>query len=84
MQSQMIVPFEDLRYLSIECGKCATQIIVDLAAASHDPQQCPCCFQHFDDVSVRGHIAALASAYAQIPKTGHRFSFRITDTSTPQ
>jgi hypothetical protein len=77
MLNENVVPFEDLRYLSIECAHCQTAVTVDLGAPRCDPQQCPICLQQYDPVSVRGHVRALAMAYAQIPKTGHKFSFRI-------
>jgi hypothetical protein len=77
MQSQFVVPFADLRYLSIECGKCKTVITVDLDGADCNPSQCPVCLQAFDQASVRGHIQSLATMYKQIKQIPHRFTFKI-------
>jgi uncharacterized CHY-type Zn-finger protein len=75
MQQEMCVPFSDLRYLSVECGQCHTEITVDLSNKS-DISQCPVCLQRIED-ALRGHIQAISIAYGQLPKLSYRVSFRI-------
>jgi hypothetical protein len=84
MQTQLIVPFEDLRYLSITCGNCLAEVTIDLADTTHNPNpnQCPVCLQEFDQASVREHVHSVTMAFRQITKTKHRFSFRIRKSLT--
>ena len=77
MQKETIVTLSDLRYLNLECGKCHTQIILDLAGKK-EISNCPVCHATFDPISVGGHVTALAKAFEDSEKMEHKFSFRIT------
>ncbi len=76
MQNEMLVPFSDLRYLSVECGQCHTEVTVDLSE-KWDVSQCPVCMRRTED-ALRGHLQALSIAYGQLPKlSSYKVSFRI-------
>jgi len=76
MQTEMLVPFSDLRYLSVECRRCNAEVVVDLSK-NWNISQCPVCLQQTED-ALRGHIKAISVAYGQIPTlTSYGVNFRI-------
>lgn len=75
MQKEILVSFSDLRYLSMECGRCNTEVIVDLSK-NWDISQCPVCTQRTED-ALRGHLKAIAIAYGQITSVPYKVSFRV-------
>ena len=47
MKKELVVDFRDLRFVSVECGKCHSEITLDAGSSSADdfPVECPCCHE---------------------------------------
>jgi NAD-dependent SIR2 family protein deacetylase len=45
MQKEFMLNFSELKFLSVECSRCHTEITIDASdkAADEFPAQCPCC-----------------------------------------
>ena len=49
MTKEFVLEFKELRFISVECGTCHSEMTIDAANQQSDdfPIQCPCCHAEF-------------------------------------
>jgi len=67
VSKEVVIPLTDLRYLTVECGKCHTQTSLDLAGLA-DVMMCAVCNEEFDPLAVNSYILAFKKAFEDSPK----------------
>lgn len=75
MFRENVVPFSDLRIVSIECGDCHTLILLDITG-QHEVKHCPTCHREFDP-GVKETLAQWHVLYLRAEKAKHKLAFRI-------
>jgi hypothetical protein len=62
-QEEYVVDFADIRFVSLVCGHCKYEAIVDASSASEPviAEACPRCDKAFEPESLRSNFAALRS-----------------------
>ena len=81
MHREIIIPLEDLRYLTVECGDCHARIGLDLESDSLNIVACPGCHADFDP-GVARHVVALSSTYKHRKAAKHTFAFRVVEKTS--
>jgi hypothetical protein len=74
MLKEFVIPFSDLRKVSVECGHCQALITVDLKG-QHNVTSCPACSKEFDP-SVKDSLDQLHVLYLHMENAKHKFSFQ--------
>jgi len=78
MEQQLIIDLKELSQISIECGKCQSQAIINVMSTdARPPQRCPCCNVEFDNRSVRDQISGYIGAYRMLLGVEHKITLRV-------
>jgi uncharacterized CHY-type Zn-finger protein len=75
VRKEIIIPFSDLRTVSVECGDCHALITLDIER-EHDVTQCAACNREYEP-AVKNTLDRLHTLYLQMKDAKHKFSFRI-------
>jgi hypothetical protein len=89
MSKELVISVGDLRYLSVDCAHCKTNVTVDLGYKPPPPQagelapeqvvplsQCPTCRNLFDS-RIPENIDSLRAIYLDLVKHKVQVSFRV-------
>lgn len=81
MRKQMIVGLGDFRYVSIECPRCHTRLVLDMQkrefANEHNfftPKICPGCSSNYDS-AIQPNVDRLQVAYEGLMEIADRVTF---------
>jgi transcription elongation factor Elf1 len=85
MTRRTVIDFADLRFLSVECGKCGVKTVLDIErlldverpGRSTIPPVCPSCETSFE--TLNHAIGKFVRAYAEVVKSPNRVRFEIDD-----
>jgi len=75
MVKEIVVPFADLRMVSVECGNCQTLMVVNLEKEPHVVTFCPACRTEFDP-GVKEALPQLSRLYFYAQTAKHKLAFR--------
>jgi hypothetical protein len=75
MHREIVVPFSDLRMVSIECGDCHALIVLDIEG-QHDVTKCPACNREFEP-AVKNSLTRWRGLYDLAKEAKQKLSFRI-------
>ncbi len=82
MHREVIIPFSDLRTVSVECGHCQTLIILNIEG-QHDVTHCPACNREFEP-GVKNGLVRWRALYDIAKEANHKLSFRIPAPIEPK
>jgi phage FluMu protein Com len=90
MKKELIISLADLRYISITCPRCKTQVVLDMKEPSefsqkHDyfsPNKCPGCLTLYDS-AIEPAVANLQRFYQSLLPVADRITFRTEAENTP-
>ncbi len=75
MNKEIVVPFSDLRMVSIECGDCHALLILDIEG-QHDVAGCAACNRKFEP-PIRNTLKRLHQLYIETQDAPHKIAFRV-------
>lgn len=90
MRKEWVLAVADLRYVTITCPHCRTQVTLDMKEKSafakaqriFAPKKCPACFAAYDSATTPG-IDGLQLAYEELTKISDGISFRGESADVP-
>jgi hypothetical protein len=75
MHKEMVVPFSDLRIVSIECGDCGALLVLDIES-QHDVTRCAACNRDFGP-AVKNVLTRFRGLYDAAKDAKHKIAFRV-------
>ncbi len=82
MHKELVFSLADLRYVSIECARCKTKLVLDMKEVSDfsrrhgvfAPKDCPGCHEAYDP-AIRPSVDAFRDAYKNLTDIGDSIRF---------